>query len=159
MSEPVELPGLTWRGLPHDALTYMLQRAILSVEACVAVAAYEEVHTRDLDTPERLAYIEDPNSAPGKRGMAESFYNNLPALVDPGFALQSVDEALWERTKAFYKEVRNPLFHGYQISHPSLDAVIPLFGLLEAVYEWMDSWWQAFPARRVNNRYLQRGNE
>src|ERR1035441_3984527 len=31
--QPVELPTLTWRGLSHNVLTYMVQRAILGLEA------------------------------------------------------------------------------------------------------------------------------
>jgi hypothetical protein len=105
MQGPVELPNLIWRGLPHDALTYLLQRAILGVEACVGAAVDYEIHTRQMMTPEISSYLSDPNSAPGPRGMAEMLYNNLPSLVDPGHALKCVDESLWARTKLFYKEV------------------------------------------------------
>jgi hypothetical protein len=156
MPGPVELPGLTWLGLPHHALTYMLRHAILGMEACVNAAVNEEAHVRQMMTPEISAYLSDPFSAPGRRGTAEAFYNNLPSLLDPRHALRCVDEALWARTRLFYKEVRNPLFHGYQLYHASADEVIPLFGLLADVYVWMDSWWQAFPMMRLNNRYLQR---
>jgi hypothetical protein len=156
MQGPIELPNLIWRGLPHDALTYLLQRAILGVESCVGAAVDYEIHTRQMMTPVISSYLSDPNSAPGPRGMAETLYNNLPSLVDPGHALKCVDESLWAGTKLFYKEVRNPLFHGYQLYHPSADDVLPLFELLADVYVWMDSWWQVFPMKRVNNRYLQR---
>lgn len=108
-----------------------------------------------IDDPEDFRLLSDPNSAPGQRGLPEMFYNNLPSLVDQRYALKHVDERLWAQTQSFYKEVPNRLFHGYQLYHPSADAVIPLFELLAEVYLWMDSWWQAFLMKRVNNRYLQ----
>jgi hypothetical protein len=142
--QPVELPTLTWRGLPKDALTYMLQRAILGVEACISAAVDYELHLRQMITPKISGYMEDPNTAPGPRGTAQMYYNNLPAIVDPSYALKTKHPALWERVRRFYHEVRNPLFHGYQLHNPRVDSVIPLFEMLSDLYVWMDSWWRAF---------------
>jgi hypothetical protein len=140
----VELPLFTWRGLPHNFLTYMLQRSILGVEACASTAVAYELEARQKITPKIKGWLDEPNKVPGPRGTPQMFYNNLPALVDPDYKLEIRDPALWERVKPFYREIRNPLFHGYQLHAPTADAVIPLFDLLNDIYGWMDSWWRAF---------------
>src|ERR1035441_6322762 len=73
--QPVELPTLTWRGLSHNVLTYMVQRAILGLEASVVAAVDYEMHARQMMNPDIERWLADPNKAPGERGMAQAFYN------------------------------------------------------------------------------------
>jgi hypothetical protein len=146
--EPIELPGMTWRGLPQNVLTYMLQRAILGIEACVSVAVEYELRAREQMTPEFQRALEDPFGIKGPRGTAEAFYNKLPALVDAAYKLEVKEPALWTRVQQFYKDIRNHVFHGYQLHNPTVDDVRPLFHLLGQVYAWLDSWSQAFSPKR-----------
>jgi hypothetical protein len=156
---PVVLPEITWRGLPYGALTFMLQRAILSLEACVGAAVDGELRKRKVPTAEEEEWLRDPNKIPGQRGMAQMFYNNLPGLVDPAFQLQVVDPALWRNVYRFYREVRNPLFHGDQLSIGPSEPVLEIFEMLNTVYSWMDLWWTRFPYKQLKSPYRGAGAE
>jgi hypothetical protein len=148
MNEPVDLPLFTWRGLPMGALTLMLQRSILGVESCVSAAVEYRLARKGLLTPEKSAALNDPVRLPGKgRGMAEMFYNKLPAQVDPSLQLELTNPELWTMVKRFYKEVRNPLFHGYQLAELNTGGVLEALQMLQRIYEWMDPWWGAFPSK------------
>ena len=139
MSNPVETPYLIWKGLPKDLLTHFLQRAVLGVEACVSAAAAWEATARGLLTDELAQKMEDPFRL-GGRGTADALYNRLPALLDPEYALERCDPHMWTTTKRFYREIRNPLFHGYQLYHPDADHVLEAFALLDSVQAWIETW-------------------
>lgn len=90
------------------------------------------------------AKLNDPMKLPGAPGVAEAFYNKMPAQIDSALQLKLKAPDLWVSVKQFYKEVRNPLFHGYQLQMPQASAVLAAMKMLESVYAWMDSWWGAF---------------
>jgi len=136
--DPVETPYLIWKGLPKNLLTYFLQRAILGVEACVSAAAWE-ARALDLFTDELAQKMEDPFRLRGQ-GTADVFYNRLPGLLDPEYALERCDPRLWATTKQFYKEIRNPLFHGYQLYRPEAEQVSEALALLDSVQAWIETW-------------------
>jgi hypothetical protein len=139
MRNPIETPYLIWKGLPKDLLTYFLQRAVLGVEACVSAAAGWEA-TRARPSHGR-ACAEDgrPISVAG-HGTADAFYNRLPRLLDREYALERCDPRLWATTEQFYQEIRNPLFHGYQLYHPEVEQVSEAFALLDSVQAWIETW-------------------
>jgi hypothetical protein len=136
---PVETPYLIWKGLPKDLLTYFLQRAVLGVEACVSAAVGWEARARGLLTDELAQKMEDPFRLRG-HGTADAFYNRLPGLLDPEYVLERCDPRLWATTEQFYKEIRNPLFHGYQLYHPEVGQVSEAFALLDSVQAWIETW-------------------
>ncbi len=72
--------------------------------------------------------------------MANSLYNLMPALVDPTFALRLMDQRLWNEVSLFYKELRNPLFHGFQLADATPDAVFKVFVWMKQIYDWMSGW-------------------
>jgi len=137
--DPVETPYLIWKGLPRNLLTYFLQRAILGLEAYVSAAAAWEAKARGLFTDELGQKMEDPFRLRGQ-GTADVFYNRLPGLLDPGYALERYDRHLWETTRQFYKEIRNPLFHGYQLCRPEAEQVSEAVALLDSVQAWIETW-------------------
>jgi hypothetical protein len=47
---------------------------------------------------------------------------------------------LWGRTKLFYEQVRNPVFHGYQIDGESVQYFPPAFRHIGDIYDWIDAW-------------------
>jgi len=138
---PVETPYLIWKGLPKDLFTYFLQRAVLGVEACVSAAVGWEAGARGLLTDELAQKIENPFQL-GRRGCgtAEPLYNCLPGLLDPEYALKRRDPRLWATTRQFYREIRNPLFHGCQLYHPKAEQVSEAFALLDSVQAWIETW-------------------
>jgi hypothetical protein len=139
MRNPVETPYLIWKGLPKDLLTHFLQRAILGVEACVSAAAEWEATARGLFTVDLAQKMEDPFRL-GGRGTADALYNRLPTLLDQEYALERCDPRLWSTTKQFYREIRNPLFHGYQLYHPGAEQVSEAFALLDSIQAWIETW-------------------
>ena len=143
-STPVELPQLKWTGLPDDLLTMMLQRAILGVESYLGAAVEYELTKRQRFTDENKEKMNNPFSLGGK-GTAENFYDKLPGLVDDSFLLSKSQPQLYQEVKEFYKKIRNPLFHGYQLSQATLSQMTNAFGLIHSIYKWIDHWYSAFP--------------
>jgi hypothetical protein len=151
MRFPHYLPLITWRGLPMGLLTMMLQRSILGVESCVSAAVEYRLTAEGLLTDELALKLNDPVKLPGKPGMAETFYNKLPAQIDPALQLEMMEPELWATVKRFYKEVRNPLFHGYELADINAAGGLEALRMLASVYNWMDKWWGAFGSVTAGN--------
>ncbi len=144
MREPIETPYFIWHDLPKNLLTYIVQRSILGVEACVNAAAVYQLTARrrfDLKIAEKL---NDPGRHLRGYGMADTLYNKVPSQVSPKLQLSVRDYELWKQVQEFYRKIRNPLFHGYQLDCPPVSGVREAMHMLGCVYGWMDSWWGAF---------------
>ena len=148
MRFPHYLPLITW-------LTLMLQRSILGVESCVSAAVEYRLAASGLLTPEMAIKLNDPVKLPGKPGMAETFYNRLPAQVDSALQLEVMEPELWVTVKRFYKEVRNPLFHGYELAGINAAGGLEALQMLARVYNWMDQWWGAFGSVTARRAVVQ----
>ena len=143
--DPIDIGHLVWRGLPKDLLTYFLQRGILAVEACVdAAVEYQAAAEGRLDEDFRTARANIWN---GRSGSANVFYNRLPGLLDARYMLCNADAALWLHTKRFYREIRNPLAHGMQLSQPKPESVLQALSFLMELMAWIDGWrfWPPIP--------------
>ncbi len=138
-SGPYETPYFTWYGMPQPLLTTILQRVILGVEAYIPIAAYLEMNLRGLYTDDSKIYFTDPYRLSGK-GTAEKYFHSLPSLIDKSLSLKSFNKQLFDQNKAFYKEVRNPLFHGFQIDSDKHYHLRTSFEHIRSIYEWLDSW-------------------
>ncbi len=143
--EPVKLPNLSWHGLPHDLLTLMLQRSIVGLECYLCAAVHYELSRRGALSGELAEKLDNPFSLSRKTVVA--LYEKLPGLVDNSFKLSSHNQSLYASVDAFYKSVRNPIFHGNQVafSGENYDRVVSAFDLIASVYDWIDSWYTAFP--------------
>jgi hypothetical protein len=143
--DPIDIGHLVWRGLPKDLLTYFLQRGILAVEACVdAAVEYQAAAEGRFNEDFRTARANIWN---GRAGSANVFYNRLPGLLDARYMLCNADAALWLRTKRFYREIRNPLSHGMQLSQPKPESVLQALSFLMELMAWIDGWrfWHPIP--------------
>jgi hypothetical protein len=85
------------------------------------------------------AFLTNPFTLGGK-GTANTYYNRLPAQVDPEFALSRRDQPLWVRTRRLYDEVRNPLFHGFQLERPDVEGATRICTHAAELYDWVDAW-------------------
>ncbi len=143
---PVRLPSLTWNGLPNQLLTLMVQRTIVGLECYVAAAVEYELSKRGTLPPEVVNSLNEPLSL--ARNAVVAMYDKLPELVDASFKLSVRKAGLFGEMKAFYKAVRNPIFQGGQVgvSGDDYDHVASAFELMADVYDWIDSWYTAFPA-------------
>ncbi len=142
--EPIETPYFIWNDLPMNLLTYIVQRSILGVEACVNAAAVYQLLARGRFDPKMAEKLNGPGRLLGGKGMADTLYNRIPSQVSSELQLSVMDCELWEQVRRFYREVRNPLFHGYQLDRPPISGVQDAMQMLGCVYGWMDRWWGAF---------------
>jgi len=125
--------------MPDDFLTLILQRAILGIEAYLSGAVYVECGYRGTITQELGAKIHNPFRLKGRKTV-DNFYDKLPGLFDATASLKVANQKLWARNVDFYKYVRNPLFHGKQISNSSVPGIREAFDHLAQLYEWIDTW-------------------
>lgn len=136
---PVKTHYFTWHGSPCTLLTYLLRDAIVGLECAISGAVWVEIASSGRMTPEISEAIKDPFSLK-LRGTAACVFNGLPALVDTSYALDKAHPALWQEVKTFYREVRNPIFHAYEVAGNDPDPVWKSFELIWKIYQWLNAW-------------------
>lgn len=152
-SSQIEIPLLTWVMAPEDFVTVMLQRSILGVEAYLPGALVWKSAALGKVSAELSAKLHKPTVF-GSKLYAENVYHRMPAAVQEKLSLKHHDEALYVQTLAFYKKIRNPLFHGKQLSNPRIEALQATFTHIAKLYGWIDSWFdprEAFSSVRMGH--------
>src|ERR1700741_1135025 len=112
---PIKTHYFTWHGRAEVLLTYLLRDAVVSIESAVGSAVFSEALSRGVMTDDLLEATKNPFSLP-VRGTANLVFNALPSLIDPNVALERREPDLWKKARVFYREVRNPIFHAYEIA-------------------------------------------
>lgn len=149
MASPTQTPYLVWLGMPGALLTLLLQRAIAGLEAWVVGAVWTELALADRLRKDTSNALENIGSLKG-RGMAEKYYCSLPAMVSQELSLDTANPVLFRRNKVFYRDIRNPVMHGFEIDGKCVDRLHNCFEHVNDMYLWIDSWhdaqsaWQAF---------------
>lgn len=138
--EPIETPLLTWNGFPNQLLTLLLQRTISGLESYVVGATWIEMNMRGKLTGELNTQIRNPFIIPGEKGAVAKYYHLLPALLESAFSLKRCELVLYEETGEFYKQVRNPLFHGQELETNDPSEILPYFTLIQKIYDWIAQW-------------------
>ena len=136
---PIELPFMIWGGMPGPLITYLLQKILTGAESYICGAVFDECGINGLLNKETINKIHNPFLLRG-RSTTENFYNKLPSLVDPKLKLFHQNKALWDQVDQFYREIRNPIFHGNEIRSQNMDGIYKSFVLVADIYEWIDSW-------------------
>jgi hypothetical protein len=136
---PIEAAVMTWHGMPEDLFTLLLQRSILGLESYLSSALWHTSAVLGIATPGLTAKLRNP-SAFGAKLFVANIYDRMPAAVHPELSLRYQDQGLYQKTVAFYREVRNPIFHGKQLSSPKIEAVRDAFAHLSDVFGWIDHW-------------------
>jgi hypothetical protein len=136
--KPIKTPYMIWFGMPDDLITFILQRAILGVESYLSGAVYIELLGRGF-LKINLHLLRNPFGLGGK-GTVENFYHRLPSLIDKTYSLKLYNNELFQKTVIFYKEVRNPIFHGNNLSNRDIKGLRRLFDYLFEIYAWIDNW-------------------
>ncbi len=136
---PINTPYLSWHYWPDQFFTYLSQMSIVGVEAYVVGAVYFTLGTMG-KLKENINFLRDPFSIPGDRGTASKYYRLLPALAADEIALPNMNPNLWEDVRLFYREIRNPLFHGNQLDTSKPADLVAIFELLADIYGWVDTW-------------------
>jgi hypothetical protein len=135
----VRAPMFDWVGMPNDLFTVLLQRAILGVEAYLPSALSYTLAVLGNTDKTLIEKLRTP-SAFGAKSMAANIYHRMPAAVHPELSLQHLDQELYEETVAFYREIRNPIFHGKEIASTSIESIRQSFKLIGRIYTWVDYW-------------------
>ena len=135
----LETNEFSWHSWPDQFFTLLTQMSLIGLESYVCTAVHFELGAIGrLD--ENIRFIKDPFSIPGDKGTAAKYYKLMPALYSKKITLPQCNPELWEELKTFYRDIRNPLFHGKQLDTSNPDDLILVFELLADVYEWIDSW-------------------
>lgn len=135
----IETSLWTWEGIPDEFLNLCLQRSILGVEAYLPGALVFTSAKLGVASNELSEKIHNPSKFASK-SMVASIYHHMPAAVHNELSLRHVNQALYERTVAFYREVRNPIFHGKQLSNINIENLRIAFLHIAQLYKWIDSW-------------------
>lgn len=138
--KPVRMRLFIWGGMPEDFMTLILQRAILGVESYLPGALMHTSMVLGRGSKELFAKLRNPFSLGSTSSAVANIYDRMPAAVHPELSLRHLDQALYGRNVTFYKKVRNPIFHGKQLSEPSIDGMREAFLHLAHLYEWIDHW-------------------
>ena len=136
---PIQTPSFIWEGMPADFMTLILQRSILGIEAYLPGVLFFASATLGVASKDLITKIRNPSSF-GSKLMAANVYHRMPASVHEELSLKHFDQKLYERTVSFYREIRNPIFHGKQLSNPGIEGLRAAFAHIAHLYEWIDSW-------------------
>lgn len=136
---PIQTSLFIWGGMPEDFMTLTLQRSILGVEAYLPGALFFVSGTLGVASNELMAKIRNPSSF-GSKLMAANIYHRMPMSVHEELSLKHLDQKLYERTVSFYREIRNPIFHGKQLTNPGIEGLRAAFAHIAHLYEWIDYW-------------------
>jgi len=138
-NDPINTPYESWYGRSQLFLTRVLRTCILNIESAVCTCTYlaASFHTI-LDERIREA-VNNPFSLQGKTTPI-NVYDRLPGLISEKYMLSRSDPDLWREVKVFYREIRNPLFHGKELEHDDPLPVRETLNLILRIFDWLDSW-------------------
>ncbi len=119
----------------------ILFRAIVGIESYLPAAVMFKLGNMGLLNQSNMNYVRNPYSLNAKK-MVEKYYHLLPELIDRNCSLKRSNPGLYEKNKIFYKEVRNPIFHGYQLDSPNLEGSFKVYKHVADLYKWIDSWYE-----------------
>lgn len=137
---PLQTPLFNWHGGDTDLLSLLVQRAIQGVESYTVGAVWIKLSELGKMTNELNAQVRNPFSIRRGSGTVGAYYDNLPALIHPDLSVKIVDPEFWSQLKDFYKDVRNPLFHGSHFGSGDLFNATKSFWFIEELYAWIDQW-------------------
>jgi hypothetical protein len=135
----IQTPYALWGGRPEVLLTQLLRGAIHGVEGYVSAAVHIEAIKTARSSKDLVEATKNPWSLRGSN-MADNVFNRLPALLNERFALKVAHKHVWKKINRFYADVRNPLFHGYELSSPDWKPVLEAYEFLWTLYQWIDEW-------------------
>jgi hypothetical protein len=136
----IDVGFLLWGGMSEDLMTLLLQRAILGIEAYLPGALMETTAILGKISRELVAKLQNPFSFGSKSAVA-NIYHRMPSAVHPELSLRHLDQKLYERNVVFYREIRNPIFHGKLLDNPEILNMRGAFLHIAHLYEWIDHWY------------------
>lgn len=137
--QSIETPYMIWLAMPDDFLSLLIQRAVSGIESYLRGAIYIEAGMAGVLNHENAKYIHNPWEL-GGRTVTENYYHRLPALLRESSSLKVGNQSLWADNEHFYKEIRNPIFHGHHLHKTKIDKFRELHDHVSYIYAWIDGW-------------------
>ncbi len=138
-NEPINTIYESWYGRSELLLSQILRTSILDIESAICSCVYFEAGFRDILNTQIKEATKNPFILGGK-GTAINYYDRLPSLIDKSFKLSCNNVELWKETKDFYKNIRNPLFHGKELNENKPKNVKIALEFILRLFDWLDSW-------------------
>lgn len=83
------------------------------------------------------------------RSIPDAYFNRIPEKVDPNAGLKSRNGRLWNVVQEFYRDVRNPISHGYELCDVKAESLQQVFAMFDQIYSWIDSWSDPHRIQRI----------
>lgn len=129
----------SWYGRSELLLTQILRQSILNIESAVCSCVYFLSAFKGMQNERIIEAVKNPFTL-GGRSTAINVYDRLPALIDENFKLSIMNYELWLETKDFYQEIRNPLFHGKELTENNPKNVQFILEFILKLFKWLDTW-------------------
>lgn len=123
---------------PESYFSTLLRTRIVGIECTIECSAWEELLFSNRLTEQLTHSLRNPTSI--ARPLPEAYYNRIPQLVNVNAQLKSYNGKLWNTVQQFYREIRNPLFHGHQLSEAKVKPLQDTFKMFDGIFKWIDSW-------------------
>jgi hypothetical protein len=123
---------------PESYFTSLLRTTIVGIECAIESSACEELLFSNRLTEQLRRAVRNPSSL--ARSLPDAYYNRIPQLVNVNAPLKSYSGKLWNTVQQFYRQIRNPIFHGYQLWDVKAESLRNMFGMFDDVFKWLDSW-------------------
>lgn len=127
---------------PNAFLSFLIRQTISSFESYLPGAVYLESGRRGVLTQDTGKLIQNPFKLGGKNTV-EKYFHLLPCLVDNDYSLKTSGKQLFGKTEELYKNIRNPIFHGKEISkvnETTIIGMVSFFDHISLLYDWIDEW-------------------
>ena len=132
---------------PDAYFTVLFRSTIVGIECTLQNSAIEGLLFSNRLTEALRKSIRSPGSL--SRSMVDAYYNKMPEKLDSHVGLKTHDGALWNTVQQFYREVRNPISHGYQLRNVRAESLCAVFRMFDQIYSWIDAWSDAHRVRRI----------
>ena len=134
-------------GRPDEYFTIVLRSTIVGIEWTLQAMAIQELAFSSRWTHALQDAIRNPSAL--SRSMPDAYFNKIPEQLDPKVALRVCNKALWKTVHRFYREIRNPLSHGYELRDVTAESLRAVFGMFDEIYAWINSWSDPHLIQRV----------
>lgn len=134
---PIKAPGIIWLRMPNDFLTFVLQRIFLGFESYLYYAIWYKGNEMGIYSNIRQ-YLEKPFLL--DRNLVKAMFDKLPVKIKSKYSLRNYDGGLYNKTKEIYKKIRNPLFHGKQITSGFNNEYFSILEHFHKLYQWINTW-------------------
>lgn len=121
-------------------MTLILQRVILGFEAFYKGAVFCIFGMRGADSETLKSLRRNPMQY--GRGYCNAAFARIPGHLKESYRLDRSNADLFERVSAFYKEVRNHLFHGCEFSSLKIEEFRDFLRMYKDLYDWVCDWVQ-----------------